>query len=323
MDPIPRRAGATTVLLLAALLHAGCGPADDSSGEGPYSVATVRAMDAAVRDGAGLLLVRQRANGSWEDDAAATALALQALSSVEPPVPSHAAAAERGLAYLFRREGRGDAETYALAYALAAVTVRPSMDDRSGLLGRGPSLRDGFQRALAKDCGGFQAAVLLNALGKAGLPKERLRELARRPAKRRAARDPACAGRLPDPGNEAVRGYVAAILAQDAGLAEPGAAKAAFDDIVGHEEYRKPYPSVPLGLTGLMWTSAGFREMRFMIVEPARGCYFSGDLLARRILDLRRRDGSWGSDLAAATALMGLVNLRRTFEKVVPYEKGR
>lgn len=317
----PGRALLALVLLFAACERRGDG-VGDAEGEGPYSVSTIRAIDAVSREAAGRLLGRQLTNGSWGNDYAATALAAQALSSFEPPSPAHAAAAERAAGWLLKRPARSDADNYALAYAVAATTARPAVDDRSGLLGRGADLREGLERALKRDCGAFQAGVILNALGKTGLPKDRLKALAEAAAKRPEPRK-ACAGRLPDPANATARAYAAAMLAYNAGLPGPGEGKKNFDEIVRLEEFRAKHPTGPLGPAGFLWTSAGFREMRFRLVEPARGCYFCADLLGNRLLESRGKDGTWGGDAADASALLALINLRRTFEAALPYEKTR
>ena len=267
-------------------------------------------MDAATRETSRALLSRQLPNGSWNNDLAATALALQALSSVEPPVAAYDAAAQAARSWLMSRPS-GDARDYAIAYALAAVTPRPGQDDRSGLLCRS-ELRPGLKSTLHKSCGAFEIAVVLNALGKTGLTKAELT------APKRSGRPSACPDRAPDPKDAAIRDYATAIMEFNAGLPGPGDAKKLFDELI---ERAQSGASPDLG--SLLWATAGFREMRYRMVEPARGCYFSGDLLGRKILALRRADGSWGGDLQDASALTALVNLRRTFVPEVPYEKTR
>jgi hypothetical protein len=312
-----RRSSALT--LPAVLLAAACaGPRQGGEGDGAYSIRTVRRIDRAIRDESLLLIRAQAKDGSWDGKVSSTALALQALAAVEPPVAANAAAVDRGIRYVLESEpSETDPDAYALAYALAAVTLRPRISDRSGLLSLGPRLRGRFHEALRASCTAFQRTILLKALSRIGEPKPELRALAEALEKERPIRDgDACPGLIPDPANDAVQELVRDGWAHALGGPGPGRSKRSFDYLIAQDELSREYPSGPLGLSDLLWASAGFVAMRHNMVEPERGCLFAAERLSLRVLSLR---GHEGGAFANALALMALVNLRRVFEEAVPY----
>jgi hypothetical protein len=315
-------------MLSAIFFAAACagGPPRGDAGDGIYSIRTVRDIERAIQEDSLLLIRAQSKGGSWDGKVAATALAAQALAAVEPPVAADADAAEKGVRYILEsdsfkseslKEGEPDPDAYAVAYVLAAITPRARIDDRSGMLSQGPRLRGRFLKALRTSCTAFQRTILLSALSRIGQPKDELRAIAESLEKDRPIRDgAACPALLADPANDAVRELVRDIWAYNLGGPGPGRSKPSFDYLIDQEEHSKPYPAGPLGLSDLLWTSAGFTVMRSVIVEPERGCLFSAERLAVRVLSLR---GHGGDTFANASALMALVNLRHVFEDDVPY----
>lgn len=326
-----RTASAALLFSVSLLPAAAALEQDPRQGEGPYSQETVGALDNAILRSAEVLLRLQAKDGSWEGDVAVTALAVQALAAVEPPTEADAAAVETGLQFIFGSKALkaapaslDGAGAYALAYALAAAHVRPKIDDQSGLLGYGPRLRELLEGARQRGCTGFQKTIFLKSLTKLGASKDQLRVFAEALEKnRRGSAALACAALVPDPKETIARTLLRDIALYRYGHSSPRRVKRDFDDIIDQEERgkagtprsRKPGP---LALSGLLWASVALTEMRQDLVEPKRGCLFSADLLASRLLEIRAPNGGWGeggyrgASFGTASAL-ALVHLRGVF----------
>jgi hypothetical protein len=282
-----------------------------------YSQETIDAVDAAVEQTSALLIARQRKDGSWDGEAAATALAVQALASVEPSTSAIAASVDNGIRFVLESASKNG---YAIAYALASTKSRPRMYDQSGLVAQDALMRDLLRDATGWNCTEFKRAVLLLALRNTGTPQGELVALAKELEARPLAPDsPACRALLPDPANVNARALLPAIIRHKFAGGHPLKMKQAFDLAIQQEEGPEKYPAGPLGVSGLLWTDAGLTEIRMGTVEPKRGCLGTTDLLASRLLSLRAKDGSWGETFATASALSALVHNRAVFETDLPF----
>ncbi len=313
--------GLRTILAIAAiLLPLAAAAEDDWRAEDPkdfraYSTVTIGAVDAAVRQTAEYLLARQRKDGSWEGAIPVTALAVEALASVEPPSAAVAAAAGKGARFVFEAAAKNDADLYAVAYAAAAVHRRPGRIEHAGLFAQDERLREMLRSAPGWGCSDFKRAVLLLSLRNSGEPDDALVALVKaRGRERPAPSAPACAALLPDPENPEIRAFLRARVRSAIHGASPGEMKRAFDGAVAREEEAEKNHAASLGLSGLPWAAVGLTELRLAMVEPKRGCLGTADLLASRLLAMRAGRGDWED----ASALAALVHLQYVFDDDEP-----
>jgi hypothetical protein len=282
-----------------------------------YSQETISAVDAAVDQTSALLISRQRKDGSWDGTVAVTALAVQALASVESSTAAITASVDNGIRFIL---DAAPTDGYALAYALASTKARPYIYDRSGLVAHDARMRELLRDATGWNCTEFKRAVLLIALRNTGTPQDQLvaltKELEQRPF---VPASPACKALIPDPANVNARALLPAIVRHKFAGGHPLKMKQAFDTAIEQEEGPKKYPAGPLGVSGLLWTVTGLTEIRMGIVEPKRGCLGTSDLLASRMLALRAKDGSWGDTFATASALSALVHNQSVFKMDMPF----
>ena len=259
---------------------------DCSDGISPEDVAQAREL---VRKCGESLVARQSPDGSWpaggKGSVAATALAVQALASLDPQPPAAEKAAEKGLRWLENEPAAATPEgRSAIALAAAASRRSTNYDDAPNVL------RERLFRGAPADTRA-RAAILLFALWRSGGDQEARASLAAALEKGRPAREkdagPWSADRPSPLGAEALARAVLLAEKREGGAA----AKKAFDALV--EELADIEPAPPPRITPperrkrdparLLWAAASLTLLRANVVEPARDCWPVSRMIIARV----------------------------------------